>query len=257
MKELLICDDGNIAAAVPLCTKYGIGIELQAFYDPGLIKTDEEAIGKHRDATRRIQPRSLHGCFGDLNPGSFDAMVRDVAMNRFELSYSNASQIGVNHLVLHHGYVPHTSPPDRWLQRSIAFWRCFLENKDDAIRIHVENMLELEPRQLADFVDGLDSDKVDLNLDIGHVYCNGKGDPIEWIRQLDRRIGYVHLHDNNGMEDEHLTLGKGKIPLKEVLVALEEVVPGASWAIESVMAEMEKSIEWLIINGFHRVPKQA
>lgn len=58
------------------------------------------------------------------------------------------------------------------------------------------------------------------------------------------------MHDNNGLEDEHLGLGMGNIPLDEVCEALEQYSPQAIWAIESKSDYIQKSIDWMMTRGY-------
>lgn len=67
----------------------------------------------------------------------------------------------------------------------------------------------------------------------------------EWIEALGGQIGYVHLHDNRGDEDEHLGLGSGTIPMREVCAALERQSPEAIWAMEIKVPYLEESVDWL------------
>jgi sugar phosphate isomerase/epimerase len=247
---VLLADDGHPAETVALCVKHGFGIEVQAFFDPVVAERDSAALEEHSRLIAPLGLRSVHGCFGDLCPGSFDPMVREVARNRFELSYAVAKRLAATHLVLHHGYVPHTSPPNRWLPRCVAFWKDFLSDKDGSIRMHIENMLELDPGLLADLVDAIDKPWVDVNLDVGHAHCNSKSNIEGWIRSLGKRIGYVHLHDNHGAEDEHLSFGKGNLPLRETLSMLKELVPAALWVVEVDTECLEECINWLGEKGF-------
>jgi len=48
-----------------------------------------------------------------------------------------------------------------------------------------------------------------LTFDIGHANTIGKIE--DFTKLLDKFIVNVHLHDNNGREDEHLPIGKGSI----------------------------------------------
>lgn len=48
-----------------------------------------------------------------------------------------------------------------------------------------------------------------LTFDIGHAHTVGKIE--DFTKLLDKFIVNVHLHDNNGGEDEHLPIGKGSI----------------------------------------------
>ena len=92
MKALIFCDDAELEDVAPLCQSKNCGIEIQSFYDPELISEKPGSIAEHRQAIAPIELRALHGPFADLCPGSFDAMVREVAGNRFELAYGVAEQ---------------------------------------------------------------------------------------------------------------------------------------------------------------------
>lgn len=245
MHTLLVCDDCYPAEAVRLCAEYQCGIEIQSFYDPSHIVEKPDTVETHLSLVSEIAPRSFHGPFGDLSPGSFDVMVRDLARYRFEQAASVADQLGANHMVLHLGYRPFTGPKAPTIKRSIAFWKQFLETRPGDFHLHLENVLEPEPEILAEVVDAIGDPRVDINLDIGHVCCFSHGDPVAWIRLLKHRIGYAHLHDNHGTEDEHLGLGKGNIPIESVLANLQEYAPNAIWALECKMADMAESLDWI------------
>ena len=111
-------------------------------------------------------------------------------------------------------------------------------------------MLEWDPALLADLIDAIGRPWVDVNLDVGHVHCNSKAGMESWVRVLGRRIGYVHLHDNHGAEDEHLAFGKGTLPMRETLLMLEEASPSAPWCVEVNTECLEESLQWLERNGF-------
>ncbi|MFZ0611664.1 MAG: sugar phosphate isomerase/epimerase, partial [Desulfobacterales bacterium] len=48
-------------------------------------------------------------------------------------------------------------------------------------------------------------------LDTGHQAAFGQASLVKWLDALGPHIGQVHLHDNHGLRDEHLALGRGKI----------------------------------------------
>jgi sugar phosphate isomerase/epimerase len=64
------------------------------------------------------------------------------------------------------------------------------------------------------------------------------------------QIGYVHLHDNHGVTDEHLGLGEGNVPLQETLGALEKYSPEAVWALETDPKRFVSSLDWLADHQF-------
>jgi len=249
MKAVYICDNCRLKEVVAMCREYGCGIEVQSFYDPAYIEGERDAIAKHRELIRDIPGRSLHGPFGDLCAGSFDVMVRDLARYRYQQAFDIASQLEIKQLVLHHGYVPGTSPRSGWIKRYPAFWRELLDDKPDDIRVHLENHLERDVRMFSDVIGAIDDARVDICLDIGHVHCNARQRLTDWIEMLGPQIGYVHLHDNHGQTDEHLGLGFGTIPMDEVCGALEQYAPEAIWAIEAGLDHIPQSLAWLKERG--------
>jgi hypothetical protein len=70
MRQLILCDDGDVASVVPLCRRHGLGIEVQAFYDPVLIEADPGALSRHREAVTGLSRIAVHGPFADLSTGS-------------------------------------------------------------------------------------------------------------------------------------------------------------------------------------------
>lgn len=250
MKEIVLCDDSKLETVAPLCKRYKVGIEIQSFAHPTCPNKNPEELDIHKKELIDIQTRALHGPFADLCPGSFDEMIREVTRNRYEFAYDKAIKLSATHIVLHHGYVPKTSKPGNWLKRIIAFWNDFLMNKSADIQFHIENLLELDPYLLSEVISGIDRGNVDVCLDIGHAHCNSRKSVIEWIKILNKQIGYIHMHDNHGENDEHLGFGEGKIPFVDVCDVLEEYCPMATWAIETKTNSIEKSLLWIRENGY-------
>lgn len=66
--------------------------------------------------------------------------------------------------------------------------------------------------------------EVKFHFDIGHA--NIQNDPIEITKKffdnLKDRIEHVHIHDNNGERDEHLTLGCGNIDWQNIFELLKK-----------------------------------
>ena len=230
---------------VRLCRQHGCGIELNVedSLDPDQFRFHHEILGD-------LTPRALHGPFGDLCAGSYDPKIREVTRDRFEMACRFARELDSRDIILHHGYVPGTSPPNNWLPRCSEFWKDFLKPKEPSLRFHVENMLEWDGGLLGDVMDAINDPRVDVCLDIGHAHCNSRETPIQWIERLRGRIGWVHLHDNHGEWDEHIALGRGTIPMQEVCMALLEHAPNAVWSLEAGDEDLAESMEWLIVNGF-------
>jgi sugar phosphate isomerase/epimerase len=250
MKRIIICDNDDFDALLPFCLSKGLGIELQSFWNPVQPESYPQRIHYQLEKIKAIDFRAFHGPFGDLNCGSYDPMIRAVSRQRMELGYQTACALQATHLVFHHGYVPHTSPPKNWIPRFVEFWKSFLEGKPENLHFHLENLLELVPDIIIDTIEGISDPRVSVCLDTGHAHCNSNTSVLEWIEKLGDRIEYVHLHDNDGTSDQHRAIGEGTIPFKEVCSALNEYSPEAIWALESETRGIEKSYEWLKEKGF-------
>ncbi len=243
MKHLLICGAPRSEVVLELCRKYSCGIEVQAFCHYEAL-TNTGLIDSTADQIKKLSPIAMHGPFGDLNPGSFDPLIREASAKRIQQGFDAASRIGAKHIVFHDGRVPGAGPATGWIERSSEFWRDFAE-ANQGVHIHLENMLEEAPGILKGIIERTESPNLHANLDIGHAHCHSHTPVVDWIVGLGPKIGYVHLHDNHGEHDEHLGLGKGTIPMLEVFSALEEHAPDAIWALEAEGDGIEESLAWL------------
>ncbi|HSW58890.1 MAG TPA: TIM barrel protein [Dehalococcoidales bacterium] len=232
-----------------LCQKHSFGIELAAFSDLDAVK-DLSQPGFHTGQITHIRERAIHGPYLGLYPGSPDAEMRRRTMECFKRVYQIALAVQARHIIFHHNYNPADGSPAQWLKYSRQFWRTYLEAKSGGIRIHLENVLDDAPTLLLEVIEQIGHPDLDAALDIGHVQAYSKTPCLEWIAVSNSVTGYVHLHDNHGLEDEHLALGSGTAPLPQILNSLRRWAPGAVWSIESGGSKMYQSVQWLSENGF-------
>lgn len=245
-KKMILCDKGNFEKTLEKAKKYGFGIEIQTFYKPEKCE-DEDQINIHKEHIKGIFPISFHAPFADLCPGSWDAMVRDVARNRFELGYKIAEKLGVSYMVFHIWWVPWAGQKEKRADRCANFRREFLEWKSEKIQYNIENQFDFDPDVLLSVIQKINKDNVKVCLDIWHAHCHSKMPVVKRIKTLKEKIGYVHIHDNNGEEDEHLDIGKWNIPMVDVFNALNTYAPNTIRALE---CEADESIEWMKKNKF-------
>ena len=87
-------------------------------------------------------------------------------------------------------------------------------------------------------------------LDIGHVNANSSRSLADWISGMGDRIRYVHLHNNDGILDDHWRLDRGKIDISQVLDLLQKHSPRAIWTVETYPGDLEPSLQWLKERGY-------
>ncbi len=62
-----------------------------------------------------------------------------------------------------------------------------------------------------------------FHLDVAHAFIENRMKGVrDYIEAFGDRLAHVHLHDNHGKQDEHLSLGMGKIDLRKVVSFLKE-----------------------------------
>ena len=162
----------------------------------------------------------------------FNRRQRNAVMASIEV----AAELGAAQIVIHPIHVPDVS---REVQREINFdfYSEVLERaRAVGIRIAIENMwarhrdnpARLVPNvcsvgeELLEYVDMMESDYVTACLDIGHAGLVGeRADGM--IRTLGKRLGAIHIHDNDIISDLHTLPFMGKVNFDEVCRALREV----------------------------------
>ena len=236
------------AEAPALARQEGLGLELTAFsYAPNLEDAAQLAAAEAQCAgTERLW---LHAPFAELSPCAIDPLVRDAALRRFRQTIQAAQALGVTRIVVHGGYIPLVYFPEWFVEQSVRFWRELLSDVPEGMTLAVENVMEPEPRLLADIAAQVDDPRLGLCLDVGHANSSAsKTPPLEWIAPMAPWLRHVHLHNHEGGWDLHAPLGRGTVPMEQVLDTLLETCPAATYTIEN--QDCAPSLEWLAQRGY-------
>jgi len=81
--------------------------------------------------------------------------------------------------------------------------------------VFLDNALGDRPGEFDRLMENLQSEWIGRTLDIGHAHVNGHLE--EFLARPFDRVFNVHLHDNDGAEDQHLPFGAGSVPWDDVL----------------------------------------
>ena len=230
-----------------LVETYDIGLEVISFSISFVLDELEKSIEYYKKDFQSFKaPLTFHGPFLDLLPGSCDEKVKQLTKERFEAGYKAAKAFGVREMIFHTGYIPNTYPDQYWLENVTNFWREFLEDKVDHCTFYIENVLDLDWKLIKILVDNINHPHFKVCLDVGHINAYGIAPVEEWIKGLGKRIGYVHLHNNDGTRDAHDGLLEGNLPMEHILSLLKTYAPKASWSLEiSDESKLLQSLEWL------------
>ncbi|GFO97506.1 xylose isomerase domain-containing protein [groundwater metagenome] len=169
---------------------------------------------------------TLHLPFSDLNLASLNHPIWKETIRQMTKCLERASDF-VELAVVHPG---HLSPlgmqlPEMAWRQNIEGLQAICDFADErGIRVGVENMVNMafilgkQPGEILGMIESLERENAGLTLDIGHANTNGMVN--EFLEDLSRVI-HVHLHDNKGRSDEHLSLGKGTVNWKMVVSKLD------------------------------------
>lgn len=97
--------------------------------------------------------------------------------------------------------------------------------QDFGIKIAIENIkgsITETSEGLLELVKALDSDVFTVCCDVAHANISGE-DPAEMIRKLGTYIGCTHIHDNDGVKDQHTLPYHGTIRWDAVMEAFAQI----------------------------------
>jgi len=158
----------------------------------------------------------VHAPWGDLNTASLNPFFRRFMLKRLTRSLNFASLLGARLWVFHPGAHSGLSilHPGKDLKVHLASVRELLRIADNlGVSISIENMPEPSTMMLKriedfeEFYREIGAENVHIAFDVGHA--NTVGQVQGFLDRCGDKIAHIHVHDNCGALDEHLSIGKG------------------------------------------------
>ncbi|MBO7761941.1 MAG: sugar phosphate isomerase/epimerase [Clostridia bacterium] len=167
--------------------------------------------------------------------------------------------LGIRQMVYHAIPTPKSYGSDAtWLDFNTRFFGAFIEDaKRYNVGICIENMwptlklfggVQWNTDILLELVDSFRDDIVGVCWDTGHgnVTGNGHGNVVQNhpellpygdqyanITRIGKRLRALHIHDNSGVDDDHLMPGHGNIKWDDVIRALDDIGYEHSFTFEA------------------------
>jgi sugar phosphate isomerase/epimerase len=208
----------NEIEILPRLEELSVGIELQSYGLKGVDSPPawEEKIKQHKRIIENFSGRiSIHGPFVGIRQTHRDYLLKEAVKKRMQLTYEMAKELKPEIMVFHSGIksdIKKWELENFWLEETTIFWKEEIKKYGkEGIKIVIENLIEESPDILIKLCDAVNSDSFALCLDTGHMNVFSELSPSEWVQKMDKRLKYIHLHDNNSESDEHLPVGKGNI----------------------------------------------
>ncbi|MCX7981783.1 MAG: sugar phosphate isomerase/epimerase [Syntrophales bacterium] len=168
---------------------------------------------------------TFHAPFMDLRPGAIDPGIRNLSLKRIESVLSLAPIFSPLCVVCHPAFDRryYVSTDEQWLKNSIETWTYLAERADRLGTIIVlENVYEEDPQVLARLLSAVDSSTCRFCFDTGHFNVFSRVPLQKWVDKLGKFMFEVHLHDNDGLNDEHRPIGTGNFPFDLFFALLKE-----------------------------------
>jgi sugar phosphate isomerase/epimerase len=190
---------------------------------------------------------TFHAPFMDLAPAAVDSKIRQVTMERFNTVLDFADILKPRVIVFHSGYDQRKFDNDYeiWLSGSLNTWKPIaLRAEAMGIQIAIENIFEEEPHNLMRLVEEMKSENFGLCFDTGHFNLFSRLSLSAWLDMTRPHIKELHLHDNEGYSDDHLSIGEGNVDFQTIFRETRDL--GCVYTIESHTPEaVLKSIRTL------------
>ncbi len=169
---------------------------------------------------------SLHGAFIDIFPISPDPDIRAISIDKVRRSCELALTLDSKNIVFHTSAV-HTldgKALNGWAIKAAEFYDALAREYD--LNIFIENFFDLLPIELGLLMKYSKDQRVNVCLDLGHANISHRP-PASWFEELGDNVKYLHLSDNNGVYDDHVELGAGKLDFdaigKNIVENLNEI----------------------------------
>ena len=167
---------------------------------------------------------TVHAPFTDLNPASPDQWVRGAVQKVLTDFVDFSASIGASMVTVHPGSVHNERLVGGSVRSSLETISKMVKAAEGRLTINMENQaksnslyhypLGSNTESMLELLAGAEGAR--CTMDTGHAYASGV-DPAEMQRKLGDRVAEIHLSDNGGASDDHLTPGEGSAPLRKVL----------------------------------------
>ncbi|WP_231845219.1 sugar phosphate isomerase/epimerase family protein [Methanocella paludicola] len=191
---------------------------------------------------------TVHGPFSDLNPASVNDAIRDETIRQIrqcvELS-ADFSRI----VVVHPGILSPLGsqmPDEAWTRNVDALRELCKHAGEHGVTLCLENMPNIEkllcrtPYEIFGMAESV-GDGIGMTFDVGH--SNTMRNTAEFLKEK-AKFAHVHIHDNHGIKDEHLELGKGTVDWGRVLPELKDF-KGMAVVEARSLEEGRRSLEFI------------
>ena len=226
----------------------------QPFFAPEVL-SDSDIDFFRKILTRAGVNVTLHSTFYDINLATINSFLKKATLDCYRNYLDLAQQIGAKVMVLHGGYlhkdaigIPELVHIARQnLLDNLKILGDYGEQKGVVIGLENSppnrNMLMVPDwEQQLEILRKLNHPNVKAVWDMAHAYLHGL-DLYDYYRYIKEYLVEIHIHNNDGREDLHLGIQRGKIDYRSFFLKNKVAVP-AIMEIRTFSDALE-SLEWI------------
>lgn len=216
-------DESKQDEQIQFASENGYGLEIVTFsWSP--IHNDISLYDKKLSALKEKlksfkEPLSIHGPIEDIVPHSKDLAIVNLARDRIRNTLQALTILNADRAVFHTGINTTITSPTFYKQAVFAqanFWNEILDEFSQPL-ICLENMWEPNPKIISDIIETCAHSNLKMCFDTGHFNVYSKVAMQEFINELTGKIFHLHINDNLGDWDTHLTVGDGTFDWKKFM----------------------------------------
>lgn len=181
---------------------------------------------------RGLEP-SVHTSFVDLNPVSHLPEVFELNRKLAERGMKACRLLGGEIVVVHTGSCKVPTPEFFELskRRALSLLRSLAERaREVGVKLAVENGMTVSSpfSRLEELKEVVEEVGAGITYDVGHANLREKAegrklDVRSHIKTMGRSLLHLHVHDNKGIDDDHLVPGEGEIDFPSLFSSLKEI----------------------------------
>lgn len=184
---------------------------------------EELKITADKYGAKFVQAHSPGG--NPLKEEGFDELLK-ATLRSIEV----CGEMGIKNIVVHAGLLPEIGKEEFFEKNKQYYQKLFPTAEKCGVNILCENSTAVNAGEMyytnsgtdmAEFVKYVNHPLFHICWDTGHANC--EGNQYDDIKALGKELYALHIHDNRGMQDEHLIPYLGTINMDEVINALIEI----------------------------------
>jgi len=181
---------------------------------------------------------AIHAPFKEINLSSIELGKRIYAVRQIKESLDAAAEIEALYVVVH----PWGTGESLKEAGMDVLLELFDYSSERGIKMGIENMPPMKGMRFVSPDDFLEFYKLNpkapgLILDVAHAFIAGFLD--KFLDRLANKVLIVHCSDTNGIKDDHLMVGAGNLPWRELLNKLITSGYMGNLSVESVIEPYE------------------